>query len=113
MVFALPLLLFPEQFLALLNWEPIDPFMSRLVGAALMGIGFGGFVNRNVSVEAYVVMLNMKIIWSISAIMLILITMISGGPVFGWFILFLFMIFAVVWIRYRVQLTREVEGGEG
>jgi hypothetical protein len=113
MVFALPLILFPDQILTYLSWEPIDPFMSRLVGAALMGIGFGGFVNRNVSVEAYVVMLNMKIIWSISAVMLILITMISGGPVFGWFILFLFMIFAVVWIRYRVQLTREVEGGEG
>ena len=36
---AIPLMCFPVQSLALLNWQSFDPFATRLVAAALFGIG--------------------------------------------------------------------------
>jgi hypothetical protein len=104
MTFAFPLLIIPEQFLTFLKWGSIDPLASRLVGAALLGIGFGAFVNRKASSNAYVAMLNMKIIWSVSAIVGLLISLISGGPIFGWVVVIIFAGFAAVWIFYRFQL---------
>ena len=38
-LFAIPLLVFPQALLNLFGWGTYDPIMSRLVGAALMGIG--------------------------------------------------------------------------
>ena len=104
MFFAIPLLLIPDQFLTFLNWDPIDPLASRLVGAALMGIGFGAFLSRDASSSAYVAMLNMKIIWSGSAILGIVISLISGGPLFGWVVVIIFSVFAAIWIYYRFQI---------
>jgi hypothetical protein len=104
MTFAFPLLIIPEQFLTFLKWGSIDPLASRLVGAALMGIGFGAFVSRKASSNAYVAMLNMKIIWSLSAIFGLLITMLSGGPIFGRLIILLFAVFSIAWIYYGFHL---------
>ena len=104
MFFAIPLLLIPDQFLSLLSWETIDPLASRLVGAALMGIGFGAFVSRNAGLSAYLAMLNMKIIWSLTAVLGILASLISGGPIFGWLVVIIFAAFAVIWLYYRLQL---------
>ena len=39
LIFGIPLMIAPVETLSLLGWETVDPFMSRLVGAALLGIG--------------------------------------------------------------------------
>ncbi len=39
MLFGIPLLFFPEFVLPLLGWGVVDPISTRVVGAALMGIG--------------------------------------------------------------------------
>lgn len=39
-VFGLPLLLMPGRFLTLLGWAPIDPIISRILGAALLAFGW-------------------------------------------------------------------------
>jgi len=36
MLFAIPLLFFPEFLMPLLGWDVVDPVMSRLVGAAIL-----------------------------------------------------------------------------
>lgn len=33
-VFAIPLFLFPQEFLALFNWRSVNPLAARLVAAA-------------------------------------------------------------------------------
>lgn len=106
-VIAIPLLLFPSEVLTQLGWKSVDPFASRLVGAALMGIGVESFVGRNAGVSAYVAMLNLKIIWSLSAIFGILITMISEGPDLGWVVLVVFGLFAAAWVYYRLRIVKE------
>ena len=62
LTFAIPMLVAPVAFLSLFGWTTVDPFMTRLVAAALMGIGLESYLGRNAGVEAYQGMLNLKII---------------------------------------------------
>ena len=100
-IFAIPLFISPVWFLSLFGWQTIDPFASRLVAAALLGIGGVSFFERNSSLDVYRNLLNLKIIWSSAALLGIFVTMLKHGPTFGWFIFSLFAIFWVVWIYYR------------
>ena len=108
-LFAVPLLLAPEFTLNLFGWTTVDHLASRLVGAALMGIGGESLLGRNASVEVYRAMLDLKIIWSLSAIFGIGASMVGGGPWMGWVLLVIFGLFCALWIYYRRQL-RSSEG---
>ena len=104
-IFAVPLILIPVQFLSLFGWTIIDPLVTRLVGAALMGIGVESFLGRNAGVEAYRGMLNLKIIWSASATFGLLLTMLTlGSPLVGWVLVAIFAPFCVLWSYYRIKL---------
>jgi len=105
-IFAVPLLLFPKETLTLFGWTQIDPLATRLVGAALMGIGVESLVGRNASMEVFQAMLNLKIIWSLSAVFGISMSMVQGGlPFFGWIVLAIFGGFSLLWISYRLRLN--------
>ena len=103
-VFAVPLLLVPEFLMPLLGWHTVDPIASRLVGAALMGIGGESLLGRNESVEVYRAMLNLKIIWASSAVVGIGLGLIAGGAVVGWVFLGIFAGFLGLWVYYRLRL---------
>ncbi|MCJ7772199.1 MAG: hypothetical protein MUP22_03580 [Desulfobacterales bacterium] len=104
-IFAIPLLLFPVETLQFFGWTQIDPLATRLVGAALMGIGTESFLGRNASVDSFRAMLNLKIIWSLSAVFGITLSMIQGGaPLFGWVFLAIFGSFSILWISYRLRV---------
>ncbi len=107
--FAIPLFLFPQAFLELLDWRSIDPFASRLVAAALFGIGIESLLGRNAGVATYRNMLDLKIIWSAAATIGILLSIIqSGAPILAveWLLLFTFLSFHTVWVYYRVVVGR-------
>lgn len=38
-----PLLLAPGRFLGIFSWAPIDPLITRLLGAALLGMAWGSW----------------------------------------------------------------------
>jgi hypothetical protein len=103
-VFALPLMVAPRFMLSRLGWSTIDPLTARLVGAALLGIGGASLLGRNSSAQVFRAMLDLKIIWSLSAILAIAISMISGAPPVGWAALGIFAAFCATWIHYRLQL---------
>ena len=107
---AVPLMVAPAYTLSLLGWEVVDPFATRLFAAALLGIGIESLLGRNAPVEAYRAMLNLKIIFSGSAILGILITMSSGGPPLGWLFLGIFVVFCAVWVTYRLRLRAGAKG---
>jgi len=105
-LFAVPLLLFPKETLQFFGWTQIDPLATRLVGAALMGIGMESLIGRNASADSFRAMLNLKIIWSLSAVFGITLSMIQGGPpVLGWVFLAIFGSFSILWISYRLRLS--------
>lgn len=105
MLVGVPLLLLPELVLPLLGWSPVDPISTRVVGAALMGIGIESLLGRNASAEVYRAMLNLKVIWSGSAILGIGLGLWNGGAPAGWAFLFVFFVFWCVWTYYRRRLA--------
>ena len=107
-IFAIPLLLVPVPFLTFLGWTAVDPYAACLVGAALMGIGIESYLGRNAGIEAFQGMLNLKIIWSVTAIIGILLTMITAYKPWGaWLLLAAFIPFNIIWIYYRLQLRQK------
>ena len=104
MLFAIPLLFFPEIIMPLLGWKVVDPITSRLVGAALLGIGGESLLGRNASRETFQAMLNLKIIWAIGAVLGIGLGILQGGPPIAWALVGIFAIFLVIWIYYRLHL---------
>ena len=69
MLFAIPLLFFPEVIMPWFGWEYVDPVMSRLVGAALLGIGGESLFSRTAALDTYRALLRLKIIWASGAIL--------------------------------------------
>ena len=79
-LFGLPLLFFPQAVLVFFGWTTYDPIMTRLVGAALMGIGVESLLGRNASAETFRAMLNLKVIWASSALIAIGAGIVEGAP---------------------------------
>jgi hypothetical protein len=103
---ALPLLIAPAAFLRALGWAAIDPVTARLVGAALLGIGVQSWLGRNEGPEAFRAMLNLKLVWSASAIVGLVISVGEGAPPFVWGVLSAFIAFFGVWFHYRVRMKQ-------
>jgi hypothetical protein len=103
-LFAIPLLFFPQMLLDLFNWRTYDPIMTRLVGAALMGIGVESLLGRNASADTFRAMLNLKVIWASSALVAIGIGIAEGVAPIAWLFLGIFFVFWCVWVYYRLAL---------
>ena len=107
-LFALPLMFAPIPFLTLLGWQSVDPVAARLTAAALFGIGIESWLGRNSSPAQFAGLLNLKIIWSAAAILgfiLSLIEGVHGRPPFLYAALLIFLLFNLVWIRFRLRLS--------
>ncbi len=103
-LFAIPLLLIPETILPFFGWAVVDPITSRLVGAALLGIGTESLLGRNASLEVYRAMLNLKLLWGTGALLGITLGIIQGAPITAWLLLAIFSIFTLVWLYYWLKL---------
>lgn len=104
---ALPLFFFPAWFLQILGWQVVDPFASRLVAAALFGIGIESWLGRNGELATFAHMLNLKIIWSATAVLGIVFSMAQspGWPSAGqWLALVIFLIFHFLWVSFRLKV---------
>ena len=107
-LFAIPLLIVPVWMLSLFGWQTVDPFTARLVGAALIGIGGASLLERNASAETFRAMLNLKLLWASSAVIGMVVTMLTGNyPPIGWGIVLIFVAFFFIWLYYRNQLKEE------
>jgi hypothetical protein len=101
---AVPLFLAPREVLGALGWAAVDPIATRLVAAALFGIGIESYLSRNADASAFRGMLRMKVIWSGSAVLGVLWSQVQGGPAAGWGVLGIFVVFHAVWLRYLFLL---------
>ncbi|MBN2045868.1 MAG: hypothetical protein JW757_12665 [Anaerolineales bacterium] len=107
-LFAIPLMLLPLEMLSILGWQSPDAYTARLVAAALFGIGIESWLGRNAGIESFRNMLNLKIIWSFSAVLGIAVSLAQGAqnaPLFAWVILAIFAGFNLLWVYWRVKLT--------
>lgn len=98
-LFGLPLLLFPGQFLGLFGWAPVDPLLSRVLGAALLANAWSSFrVLRGSNPTTMAVLLEMEIVFTVlSGIGLLRHLLIASYPPMVWFVFALFVAFAIAW----------------
>lgn len=106
MAFAIPLMIAPKATLELFGWTTIDPVTTRIVAAALFGIGIESLLSRNAPLEAFRSMLGLKIIWSGSVIVGLVICLIEGAPTMVYAILAIFMAFNALWVTYRIKVGK-------
>lgn len=86
------------------GWKDVDPVTSRLVGAALLGIGGESLFSRNASRDTYRALLRLKIIWASGAVLGLGLALWMGAPHAAWGFLGIFILFLIVWIAYAVKL---------
>ncbi|HKY38410.1 MAG TPA: hypothetical protein VJN18_20850 [Polyangiaceae bacterium] len=103
---AIPLFLAPEAVLGWLGWTAVDPIATRGVAAALFGIGIESYLGRNGSLESFLGLLRLKVIWSAMAALGTLWSILSGAPPAAWAVLAIFVAFNAVWLRYLLVLRR-------
>jgi hypothetical protein len=104
---AVPLFIAPVLLLELLNWQSIDPLMARMVAAALFGIGIESLLCIKLEKDAFIAMLNLKIIWSFAAITGFIIGLtqgLFGYTAVGIVLLLIFTAFNILWIYWRWTL---------
>src|SRR3989344_4444090 len=103
-IFGIPLLIAPYWFLGLFGYT-VEPLTARLVGAALIGIGGTSLLIKDKSLEQFNALLTLKVIWSLSAIIGIILTLTEQTPKFTWVVLITFIIFSSTWIYYKRKLS--------
>ncbi len=98
-VFGLPLVLFPGLFLGWFGWAPVDPLLSRVLGAALLAHAWTSFrVLRGADSSALGMLLEMELIFVVlSAVGLLRHLLIANYPLMVWLVLAFFLAFAVAW----------------
>ncbi len=111
LLFAVPLFLAPVMTLELLGWTTVDPLTTRVVAAALVGIGVESYLGRDGSHEQFRGMLRLKVLWSLTANAGIALSIAQGAPAMAWMFQGIFLGFSALWIHYALRLAREHAAG--
>lgn len=106
-LFAVPLLLFPAWVLTVLGFEATNFLLARLIGAALVGIGGVSFIMHKKDRSAYIPMLQLKLLWSGTAIVAIILSLNDAETSAKWFLLAIFILFFLIWGYYFRLLSRK------
>jgi len=104
LAFAVPMIVAPGVTLRAFGWTVVDPVTTRLVGAALVGIGVQSLLGRDEGPDAYRAMLSLKCLWSGAAVLGLSLSIVQGAPRMTWAFLAIFVSFAAVWNYYRVLM---------
>lgn len=102
-IFAIPLIFFPVWFLSSFAFPADEAVMARLVGAALIGIGGASLFANKKGWETYDILLTLKILWSVSAIVALMISFfLTMNPVL-WLLIIIFGGFSGIWTYYKFK----------
>lgn len=104
-LFGLPLLLAPGRFLIMFGWLRIDSMISRVLGAALLGLAWGSWRGWQAKEKAQVTtLLELEAIFTVLGVVGLLRELIFYPyPLIYWFVCVILAIFAVAWITFRLK----------
>jgi hypothetical protein len=103
---ALPLLVEPARALGLLGWTCVDPVVTRLTGAALLGIAAAELAADGLGVAAYRVLLTLKVVWSLAAVAGLFVSIAGGAPPAAWALMSIFIALSGVWTSHAIRLRQ-------
>ena len=94
------LLAMPGRFLGWLGWAPVDPLLSRVLGAALLALAWSSFRGWRAQERAQVaVLLEMEALFTVlGCVGLLRHLLIANYPWMVWTLLAVLAAFAVAWI---------------
>jgi hypothetical protein len=106
LVGGLPLLLAPGSFLGLFGWAPVDPLLSRILGAGALGMAWGAWrISRALEVRLSFVYEMFFFFTALGSVGLLRHLLIAHYPFMVWFLcavlLLLSAMWAVNWWRVR------------
>ena len=105
-VFGAPLLLAPGRFLDFFGWAPVDPLLSRLLGAALLGMTWSALrAWREAERERTMLLVEAYAVFNLLGAVGFLRHLLGGAwyPFQVWFVFGLLAFFAVVWLVLAIK----------
>ncbi len=105
-LFGVPLLIAPGRFLGWIGWAPIDPIISRLLGAALLALAWSSFRGWQATERAQVaILVKMEAVFTVlGCVGLLRHLLFAHYPAMVWIVFAILGIFAIAWI---VSLLRK------
>jgi len=102
LVFGAPLLIMPGHFLAWFGWAPVDPILSRVLGAALLALAWSSYRGWRAKERAQVsVLLEMEVAYTVlGAIGVLRHLLVANYPWPVWLLFAVLAIFALVWLYF-------------
>ncbi len=99
-LFGALLLIAPGRFLGWVGWAPIDPILSRILGAALLAIAWSSFRGWQATERAQIaILVEMEAAFTVLAILgLLRHLLFAHYPLIVWALFAVFVIFAIAWI---------------
>ena len=104
-IFGLGLLAAPGQFLDIFGWQPVDPLMTRMLGAAMLALGWGSVRGyRAASWDEVEILVEVEAAFTVlAAVGLLRHLLIASWPWYVWMIFAIFTIFAASWVYHLVK----------
>lgn len=105
LVIGLPLLIAPGRFVDLVGWMPVEPILARILGAALLALGWGSFrVWQSADKELAAVLIQVEAVFAVLAgVGVLRHLLIANYPVTVWVALLVFAAFAIAWIAFGLK----------
>ena len=102
---AIPIFFGAEQIAIYFPEYPLDTVALRIVAAALFGIGFSSLQASSLDYDNMVKKLRWAVIWSGTAWIGVLISLVNDGHPLNWPVFFTFVLFNFLWTYYAVKLN--------
>ncbi|MBU0460815.1 MAG: hypothetical protein KJ597_04970 [Nanoarchaeota archaeon] len=101
LLIALPLIFLTARTLVFFGFLPENLVLARILGAGLLGIGGASLFTRGK--KQYEIMLILKMVWSVSAIIILIWGILETGNYWLWLFVAMFVAFLSAWIYYETR----------
>lgn len=101
-------LVIPGRFLGLFGWAPIDPLISRLLGAAFLALAWSSYRGSRATEKAQIAILveTEAVFCVLAALGLLRHLLVAGYPWYPWLLFAGFAAWAIVWVYGLLVLRR-------
>lgn len=105
LVYGALILAMPGRFLGFFGWAPIDPLISRLLGAAMLALAWSSFRGWQATERKRVdILIEMEVIFTVlGSLGLLRHLVFPGFPYYVWLNFAVLLVFAIVWIYHLVK----------
>jgi len=102
---GLLLLIIPGRVLLFFRWAPIDPILSRVLGAALLALAWSSFRGWQAEERRQVeIVIELEAVFTaLASVGLLRHLLVAHWPLVVWLLSGVFLVFAVCWIAFLVR----------